>query len=72
MKVRHPRGLLLALIGSLALALPAGAGAAQTEEAIVNALIAARTTEGFAGHRAIELSHDRLRAVLAKYNRLRR
>jgi len=43
-----------------------------TEEAIVNALIAARTTEGFAGHRAIELSHDRLRAVLAKYNRLRR
>ena len=43
-----------------------------TEEAIVNALVAARTSEGFAGHRAIELSHDRLRAVLAKYNRLRR
>jgi len=33
-------------------------------------LVAARTTEGFAGHRAIELPHDRLRAVLAKYNRL--
>jgi L-aminopeptidase/D-esterase-like protein len=41
-----------------------------TEEAIVNALVAARTTEGFAGHRAIELPHDRLRATLAKYNRL--
>jgi hypothetical protein len=31
-----------------------------TEEAIINALVAARTTEGFAGHRAIELPHDRL------------
>lgn len=41
-----------------------------TEEAIINALVAARTTEGFAGHRVIELPHDRLRAVLAKYNRL--
>jgi L-aminopeptidase/D-esterase-like protein len=41
-----------------------------TEEAIINALVAARTTEGFAGHRAIELPHDRLRAALAKYNRL--
>jgi hypothetical protein len=39
MKVRHPRGLLLALIGSLALALPAGAGAAQSDEAIANALV---------------------------------
>jgi L-aminopeptidase/D-esterase-like protein len=42
-----------------------------TEEAIVNALVAARTTEGYAGHRAIELPHDRLRAALAKYNRLK-
>jgi D-aminopeptidase len=41
-----------------------------TEEAIVNALIAARTTDGIEGHRAIELPHDRLRTVLAKYNRL--
>jgi len=43
-----------------------------TEEAITNALIAARTTEGFEGHRAIELPHDRLRAVLERYNRLER
>ncbi len=41
-----------------------------TEEAIVNALVAARTMDGYAGHRAIELPHDRLRAALAKYNRL--
>lgn len=41
-----------------------------TEEAIVNALVAARTTEGFGGRRAIQLPHDRLRATLAKYNRL--
>jgi len=39
MKVRHPRGPLLALISSLALALPAGAGAAQSDEAIANALV---------------------------------
>lgn len=31
-----------------------------------------RTTEGFAGHRAVELPHDRLRTVLAKYNRRQR
>jgi L-aminopeptidase/D-esterase-like protein len=41
-----------------------------TEEAIINALVAARTTEGFGGHRAIELPLDRLRAALKKYNRL--
>jgi L-aminopeptidase/D-esterase-like protein len=41
-----------------------------TEEAIINALIAARTMEGFEGHHAIELPHDRLRTVLGKYNRL--
>ncbi|HSN71002.1 MAG TPA: P1 family peptidase [Steroidobacteraceae bacterium] len=41
-----------------------------TEEAIVNALVAAQTMEGHAGHRANALPHDRLRAVLSKYNRL--
>jgi L-aminopeptidase/D-esterase-like protein len=41
-----------------------------TEEAIINALVAARTTEGYAGHRAVELPHDRLRTALGKYNRL--
>jgi hypothetical protein len=39
MNARLPRGLLLALIGSLALAVPGNGAAAQTEEAIANALV---------------------------------
>ena len=39
MKVKHPRGLLLALIGSLALAVPAGAGAAQASDEMTNSLV---------------------------------
>jgi D-aminopeptidase len=41
-----------------------------TEEAIVNAMIAAETMTGIDGHTAIALPHDRLREVLKKYNRL--
>jgi L-aminopeptidase/D-esterase-like protein len=41
-----------------------------TEEAIVNALVAAETMEGFEGNRIHALPHDRLREVLRKYNRL--
>jgi D-aminopeptidase len=41
-----------------------------TEEAIVNALVAAETMTGADGHRVIALPHDRLRAALKKYNRL--
>ncbi len=41
-----------------------------TEEAIINAMVAAETMTGADGHRAIALPHDRLRAVLKKYNRL--
>jgi L-aminopeptidase/D-esterase-like protein len=41
-----------------------------TEEAIVNALVAAETMTGRDGHKAIALPHDRLREVLKKYNRL--
>ncbi len=41
-----------------------------TEEAIVNAMIAAETMTGVDGHTAIALPHDRLREVLRKYNRL--
>lgn len=39
MKVKRPRGLLLALIGSLALAVPAGAGAAQASDERAYALV---------------------------------
>ena len=41
-----------------------------TEEAIVNAMVAADTMTGINGHTAIALPHDRLREVLKKYNRL--
>ncbi|MGH9601954.1 MAG: P1 family peptidase [Terriglobales bacterium] len=41
-----------------------------TEEAIINALVAAETMTGVDNHRVIALPHDRLRDVLKKYNRL--
>ena len=41
-----------------------------TEEAIVNAMVAAETMTGVDGNRAYGLPHDRLRAALRKYNRL--
>ncbi len=40
------------------------------EEAIVNGLVAAETMEGADDNVAYALPHDRLRAILAKYNRL--
>jgi D-aminopeptidase len=41
-----------------------------TEEAVVNALVAAKTMTGADGHTVEALAHDRLREVLKKYNRL--
>jgi D-aminopeptidase len=41
-----------------------------TEEAIVNAMVAARDMTGIDGHHVRALPHDKLREVLAKYNRL--
>jgi L-aminopeptidase/D-esterase-like protein len=41
-----------------------------TEEAILNALVAAETMTGRDGHTVTALPHDRLRAILKKYNRL--
>ena len=40
-----------------------------TEEAILNALLAAETMEGGNGLRVYALPHDRLMAVMKKYNR---
>jgi L-aminopeptidase/D-esterase-like protein len=40
------------------------------EEAIVNALVAAKDMTGADGHRVIALPHERLREILKKYNRL--
>jgi D-aminopeptidase len=41
-----------------------------TEEAVVNAMVAAETMTGLKGHTVYALPHDRLREVLKKYNRL--
>jgi L-aminopeptidase/D-esterase-like protein len=41
-----------------------------TEEAVINAMVAAETMTGIDGHTAVALPHDRLREVLKKYNRL--
>ena len=41
-----------------------------TEEAVVNAMVAAQDMTGIDGHHVRALPHDELRAVLAKYNRL--
>jgi D-aminopeptidase len=41
-----------------------------TEEAIINAMIAAETMTGIENHRVRALPHDKLRDVLKKYNRL--
>jgi len=43
-----------------------------TEEAIVNALVAAETMTGIDGHTAYALPHDQVQAILKKYNRLSR
>jgi L-aminopeptidase/D-esterase-like protein len=42
-----------------------------TEEAIVNAMIAAETMRGIDGNTVFAIPHDRLREVLKKYNRAR-
>ena len=41
-----------------------------TEEAIINALVAAQTMTGIDDHRVEALPHDRLVQLLKKYNRL--
>jgi len=41
-----------------------------TEEAIVNAMVAAETMSGADGLKVYALPHERLRAALRKYNRL--
>lgn len=44
---------------------------AATEEAIVNALIAAETMEGINGNKVYAIPHDRLTALLKKYGRIK-
>jgi L-aminopeptidase/D-esterase-like protein len=47
------------------------AAAGATEEAIVNAMIAAETMEGINGNKVYAIPHDRLVAILKKYNRIK-
>jgi len=47
-----------------------GATVNATEEAIVNAMVAAETMSGVNGNTVYALPHDRLRQVMEKYNRL--
>ncbi len=42
-----------------------------TEEAIINAMIAAETMTGGDGNTVYAIPHDRLKEVMRKYNRLR-
>jgi len=42
-----------------------------TEEAIINAMVAAETMEGVNGNTVYAIPHDRLKSVLRKYNRLK-
>jgi L-aminopeptidase/D-esterase-like protein len=48
-----------------------GAAVQATEEAIINALVAAKTMQGANGNTFYALPHERLREVLRKYGRLR-
>jgi D-aminopeptidase len=41
-----------------------------TEEAVINAMVAAKTMTGINNHTVIALPHEKLREVLKKYNRL--
>jgi L-aminopeptidase/D-esterase-like protein len=41
-----------------------------TEEAIVNAMVAAKTMTGADGHTTVALPHDQVREILRKYHRL--
>ena len=41
-----------------------------TEEAVINAMVAAQTMTGIENHKVIALPHDKLREILKKYNRL--
>ena len=46
-------------------------GAAEaSEEAVVNALVAAKTMTGIDGTRVYGIPHDELRSLLKRYNRL--
>jgi L-aminopeptidase/D-esterase-like protein len=44
----------------------------QATDAVVNAMIAARTMTGINDHTVVALPHDKLKEIMRKYNRLER
>ncbi|MGI8741140.1 MAG: P1 family peptidase [Bryobacteraceae bacterium] len=60
----------VAMLGNDALGPIFAATVQATEEAIVNAMVAAEDMTGFGGHTARALPHEPLRQALKKYNRL--
>jgi L-aminopeptidase/D-esterase-like protein len=70
-KAATPRGLVsLSMLPNDRLNPLFDATTEATEEAIVNAMIAAETMVGRDGNKVYAIPHDRLRQVLKKYNRL--
>ncbi len=66
-----PKGVVtLQMLGNESLDPVFAATVQATEEAIVNAMVAAETMTGIENHRVRAIPHDALRAVLKKYNRL--
>ena len=60
----------LKMLGNAELTPLFGATVEATEEAVVNALVAAETMKGREGYTVHALPHDRLREILRRYNRL--
>ncbi len=70
MELRSGKNLSARLLGNEQIT-PVFTGAVlATEEAIINALVAARTMTGWQGNTVEAIDHEALRAVLRKYNRL--
>ena len=70
MELRSGTNLSARLLGNEQLT-PVFTGAVlATEEAIINALVAARSMTGWQGNTVEAIDHEAVRAVLRKYNRL--
>ena len=72
--IANPRSYLFRIASNLALDhqrhVGHGIELQATEEAVVNAMVAAETMTGINNHTVPALPHDKLREVLKKYNRL--
>lgn len=67
---RHPEVQKLTMLPNEGMDALFEATVEATEEAILNALVAARTRTGRDDHKVLALPHERVREILKKYNRL--